>query len=208
MPKRDPAALSKRSRAQHNAEPVLPPVEPSPGQEAFDGMQQQETAAAPATEPTTSAPPESRPRGRRAAPPEGSQFIGVGVPREWWQDARAAFVTDFYDDEDAAPATFRLWVTRAVTQYVEQGSAQRVALAGKHVEPRGTKINREVALPAALVEQIETSRREDGRATRSPVSRSTFISTAMRLASEATRARHDGHLDPAPAKLPTRGISA
>lgn len=212
MPKRNPDALSKRSRAAHNAEPVLPPVEPSPGQAPFEGMDEDADsapeAAAATPAPQQPAPSQQPAKSTRASAPQGMQFVGLAVPQEWWNDARAAFVADFWDDEENAPGTFRAWVAQAVEQYVKRGSVKRIETAQADTQPKGRKLNREVAMPVRLVEQVEAARRDDARATRSSVSRSQFVAVAMHQASEATRARYGGTLDPAPAKLPTRGYTA
>lgn len=168
------------------------------------------TAAPEQTETPTETAKKSRVLGPNMRPqtvPDGYAHLGLYLSKDTLQSAKDAYVTDLRR-LPGAPSSFAGWIARAIDNQAARTPNMRAMLAEKHREASGKKVNCAFILEDKTITALKEAVRIDHDAGRMQ-SASHPASEALRVAiSEArgprpeARARNDGTLIPAPARLP------
>lgn len=187
---------------------------------AIEGHGVPDADAAEAPIPASPAPPGRPPEPSRTtrtvthpAPrkaPEPTTRVGAYLDLGLVEDSRAAYLIDWVDRVGDAD-TLAAWITHAIEKHLARSPRQRADAAvmtaglsgGSNPLNKGERVTRSWALPVDVVERADrviAADTGDGR----PLTMSSLLAGAIHLAVEATKARHDGHLRPAPKVLPKR----
>lgn len=130
--------------------------------------------------------------------------MGVYWPRQVWELARSAYVSDL-DTNPESPGVFARWLVAGIEQHLARTPAEREVIAARlDGQFRGRGTSRAHRVGADLIDAIEqaiiTDRRELGRV----ASRSRFVLEAVTAAAETARNRLGRPLPPPPRLLANR----
>jgi hypothetical protein len=152
----------------------------------------------------TATPPEAPPRRRSAAPARTGDVIRLGT---YWrlstfQGAKSAYLADLDQLRDA-PDSFARWVDRAIRRHADLTPEKRGSLVRKLPAETGDAASRSFHVPSSTVDAMEAAIVDDRRGGR-VLSRTEFVSEAVRAATAEARKRYGQDLPPAPARLPNK----
>jgi hypothetical protein len=119
-----------------------------------------------------------------------------------FQGAKSAYLVDLDQLRDA-PDSFARWVDRAIRLHVDLTPDRRANLARKLPAEAGDAASRSFQVTPTTVDAMEAAIVDDRRHGR-VLSRTEFVSEAVRAATSQARKRYGRELPPAPARLPNK----
>lgn len=196
----------RRSRLA-GASPIAPPV-PDQDLEDVPQAEPEESASAPVepAAPVSATTPKSQATTRAAAPRSGQSEtarLGVYLPTEEFDDARAAYMADW--NHGGTADTFASWLAGAVDEHARLSVKERKSrtqLRGRADERSG--ITRSFNVPAASVARMRAAITADREEAGQFLSDSAWCREAIRNAVEKARTRNGGSLPTPPPRLPNR----
>jgi hypothetical protein len=155
-------------------------------------------------QPPAAAPTGPPPRRRSAPTTRTGDITRLGT---YWrlhtfEGAKSAYLVDL-DQLRAAPDSFARWVDRAIRRHADLTPEKRASLVRKLPAEAGDAASRSFHVAAATVDAMEAAIVDDRRHGRI-LSRTEFVSEAVRAATADAQKRYGGELPPAPARLPNR----
>lgn len=172
----------------------------------------------PATAPTPAAPQDNPPAPARtvdaapkptakrsAARSSETALLGIYMRPELYADAKAAFVADF-DNRDDAEDAFQRWVSRAIRELASKTPTARAKATAAADEYAGDGPGRSWTFPVFVddIDLMDDAIGEDRRAGLEMRARSRFTVDALRVAVAEARRRAGGTLPTPPARLPRK----
>jgi hypothetical protein len=119
-----------------------------------------------------------------------------------FQGAKSAYLVDLDQLRDA-PDSFARWVDRAIRRHADLTPEKRAQLVRKLPAETGDAASRSFHTASSTVDAMEAAIVDDRRHGRI-LSRTEFVSEAVRAATAEARKRYGQDLPPAPARLPNR----
>jgi hypothetical protein len=119
-----------------------------------------------------------------------------------FQGAKSGYLVDLDQLRDA-PDSFARWVDRAIRRHADLTPEKRVTLVRRLPAEAGDAASRSFHVASSTVDAMEAVIVDDRRHGR-VVSRTEFVSEAVRAATVEAQKRYGGELPPAPARLPNR----
>lgn len=132
--------------------------------------------------------------------------VGFYLQAPTLNEAKSAYLIDL-DTAATTPGNFAIWIAQVIAGHAALTPEQRAARA--HALPpqttTGEGVNRPYAIDEAVIEAMNTAITADRAAGRF-LSRSEFVTEAIRLATESARNRAGGTLPPPPRRLPNNPV--
>jgi hypothetical protein len=150
------------------------------------------------------APPVAPQRRRPPAPARTGDIIRLGT---YWrlstfQGAKSAYLADLDQLRDA-PDSFARWVDRAIRRHADLTPDKRGSLVRRLPAEAGDAASRSFHVGSTTVDAMEGAIVDDRRHGR-VISRTEFVSEAVRAATVEARKRYGQDLPAAPARLPNK----
>lgn len=142
---------------------------------------------------------------KQAVPPPGTDRVGLYVHAGTNAQAKAAFLADFSDLPDS-PDTYARWVAVAIAAHTARTSQDRAdAVAALGLEdPQVRRSSIALWLPTQVVADADAALAADQGLPGRPLTRSGYVSDAMRVATAVSRERRGGVLPAVPRRLPPK----